>query len=455
MNTRNLLLWSLRLIILGMAVLPAVALSQTATLDGYVREGWQANLSLKQQQLVIEKSKAETKQAFGLFLPSVTLNVQHLELSGNVLNLGDLINPAFKTLNQLIGQSAFPTNLDLTLPQTRQTTLRVMQPLFQPAILFNYQIHTHLTDAQKAVLQTKARQLAADIQTAYFNYVKTLRVVELYAKTLGLVEENYRVSERLVANQKATAETVYRAKAELSDVQQKKADAEKNNDAAAQYFNFLLNRPLGTPVELVDEAALPASQLPSLDDAQRQARERREEFRQIKSGIEASEKNVSINTAAFLPTLSAAVDYGFQGNTYDFSPGKDYVAVAVMAQWNIFNGFQDNAKRQQAILESSRLKTQYDEAEQQIALQVRQAYNDACVALAAIATANDRLASAKKSFEIVSKKYEQGAASQIEYIDARTTFTNADINQILTRYESYIKVVQFDRAAARYPVSLD
>ncbi len=98
------------------------------------------------------------------------------------------------------------------------------------------------------------------------------------------------------------------------------------------------------------------------------------------------------------------------------------------------------------------MRTQLAELENQIALQVRVAFNDAAVAKAAIATANDRLASAQKSFELVTKKYEQRRAAQVEYVDTRTAFTNAGINQILTTYDYYIKYAQFERAAGLYPI---
>jgi outer membrane protein TolC len=423
------------------------------SLDDYVREGLANNLVLKQQKLMLEKSGQSVRQASGLFMPSVTLNARYTQLGGNVVNLGDALNPAYAALNQLTNSSAFPTDLDFRLPLRQETKVSITQPLLQPNVLFNYQIQNSLYSATEAATHVSERDLAAKIKTAYLTHAKTTRVVELYEKTLPLLDENVRVNERLVANQKATLDALYRAKAELSDVKQKLADAERQQDAAAQYFNYLLARPLGSEIQAIADDALAEELTMSLDDAQAKAKSSREELMQLKAGIAASETSVSINTANFFPTLSLGIDYGFQGNRYDFRSGQDFFTASLVAQWNIFNGFQDDAKRQQAVIETKRLETQLADTENLIALQVRQAHNDVCVAKQAIQTASDRLLAAQKSFELIAKKYEQGKAAQVEYLEARTAYTNAGINEIITRYDYFIKQVEMERAAGLYKLN--
>ncbi len=423
------------------------------SLDDYVREGLANNLALKQQKLMLEKSGQSVRQASGLFMPSVTLNARYTQLGGNVVNLGDALNPAYAALNQLTNSSAFPTDLDFRLPLRQETKVSITQPLLQPNVLFNYQIQNSLYSATEAATHVSERDLAAKIKTAYLTHAKTTRVVELYEKTLPLLDENVRVNERLVANQKATLDALYRAKAELSDVKQKLADAERQQDAAAQYFNYLLARPLGSEIQAIADDALAEELTMSLDDAQAKAKSSREELMQLKAGIAASETSVSINTANFFPTLSLGIDYGFQGNRYDFRSGQDFFTASLVAQWNIFNGFQDDAKRQQAVIETKRLETQLADTENLIALQVRQAHNDVRVAKQAIQNASDRWLAAQKSFELIAKKYEQGKAAQVEYLEARTAYTNAGINEIITRYDYFIKQVEMERAAGLYKLN--
>ena len=122
--------------------------------------------------------------------------------------------------------------------------------------------------------------------------------------------------------------------------------------------------------------------------------------------------------------------------------------ASLVLQWNLFNGFQDKSKRTQALLDKSRLETQLLELEKKIMLQVQEACDNLIVAHKSIISADDRLNSTKKSFKIIGKKYEQGMAPQIEYLNARTAFTNAEINQIIVKYDYCIKWAEFERVVA-------
>lgn len=51
-------------------------------------------------------------------------------------------------------------------------------------------------------------------------------------------------------NDKITVDVVYRAKAEVSEIEQKLLEANNNRELAQSYFNFLLNKPLESEIIL-------------------------------------------------------------------------------------------------------------------------------------------------------------------------------------------------------------
>ena len=86
-----------------------------------------------------------------------------------------------------------------------------------------------------------------------------------------------------------------------------------------------------------------------------------------------------------------------------------------------------------------------------MALETRTAWRAAEVARLNEATAADRLASATRSYELVERRYREGAAAQVELIDARTARTAAALNQVLTHYDLLARRVELERAAGLYP----
>ena len=419
-----------------------------------IREGLENNLALARERLAEDQSEAAVRQARALYLPTLSFDARYSRTSG-VLDVGDLVNPAYEALNQITGFNRFPTDIDATLPLAQETRFRLGQPVYNPAIRANYEASKSLRGQQGAQLRGAMRRLAADIQTAWLQHASASRVVELYQSTLTLVRENVRVNERLLAAGTITPEAVLRARADVSEVEQQLAEAEERQSAARRAWNLVLDRPLETPVPAIPDDAL-AFELPSAPDGLvRTALARREELEQTTWGERAAEAQERAATGSFLPTISLGVDYGVQGQEYRFGPDDDVLVASVVVQWNLFNGGRDVARRQQATLEARRARTQREELSRRIELEVRQTYDAARVASQATRTASDRVAAARRAFELVARRREEGLASQVEFIDARSAYTRAELNEILTRYSYAMRWVALERAAALRDVSED
>jgi outer membrane protein TolC len=274
--------------------------------------------------------------------------------------------------------------------------------------------------------------------------------VELAAETEDLLQENLRVSRSLFENQKVTRDVVYRAQAELSEVEQQKAEAEKGRILARSYFNFLLNRDLDAPVEMEIPADLPDAPDNDLAGVQQSALGKRYEVAQLESGIEAAENGVKLSRSTYLPNLLFAFDYGYQGEDYRFGGEDDFWMGSLVLQWNLFSGLQRKARSDQARADEGRLRAQLEELEQGIRLEVTEARENLIVARQTYEAAVDRDASSTKSFEIVNRKFKEGVSPQIEFLDARVTMTRAQVNLIVSTFDYHIRRAEYERVVGIY-----
>lgn len=330
------------------------------------------------------------------------------------------------------------------------TTVRVAQPVFQPAIIAGYRAASAARDAQSATQDAAVHTVAAEIRSAYLQHAKARRLADLRAATRLLLEEQVRVMTRLIEAGRATPDALSRARAELSEAVQLQAEAAQLADASAQSFNLMLARPLTEPV-LLDGDTLGFGPMPALDDAITRGRARRAELRALSAAERAALAQRQAARGNYLPNVSVALDYGFQGNEYRFASDADFTSLSVVASWNVFNGGRDAARAEQAALEAKRLALQGDEARRGVELQVRLAWQSAEVARAAIATAEDQRVAAARTHELVRRRAEEGLASPLELSQARTQLTAAELNAVFTTYDYYLRRVELDRAAALYP----
>jgi outer membrane protein TolC len=416
-------------------------------LAAIVAEALENNLGLAQESLAVERAEAGVRQARGRFFPALSLDSRYSEQTGT-LNLGDFVNPAYAALNQVTGTNQFPTDLDVTLPLAHDTRFRLVQPLFDASILAGHALARHTRDGQRLAHGTAARRLAAEAQSAFLEVGAARSARRTWEATLALVTESERVAQRLVDAGRATPDQVLRARADLSDVEQRLDEARQTEDAAARALNRILRRSLDAPVDELPDSVLRFEIALSEEQAVAGALARREELSQSDAGVRAADAGVRLASASFLPSVGLALDYGFQGSDLGFSGDDDYAVASVVLSWSLSIGGSDRARRSAARADAERLRLRRAELEDLVRLDVRQAYDAVVVARDAIGTAGARLAAARRSFELVRRRYEEGLATQVEFLDARTAFTSADLNRSATVYRYAIRYVDLERAAA-------
>ena len=428
---------------------PPTVPNARAVLDGYVAEALQANLALAQQRAAQRRADASVREANGRFLPSVGLNARYSEFSG-VVNIGDFINPAYAALNQLIGQPRFPTDISATLPFRQETKLEFTLPLFNDALFGARAAARAQRDLVGSGRRAAMRQLAADVQRAWLGYATTVRAVETLEATLPVLDENVRVSERLIANGQATPDVLLRARAERSELLQQLAETRRQRDAARRSVNLLRNAPDDAPLSLVADSTLLAT---TAIDGDRDALianalRRREELVQTGNLIELANAQTRIAESAFLPNVALAASYGVQGNRYRFDRQNDVGLASVVLGWNFFNGTQDAARREQARATRSEAEYRRREAERAVRIDVENAWDAVQAARTALTAAIDRRAAAERAFTLVQRRYAEGLATQIEYLSARSAHTGAALNEVITRFAVATRQVELERAAA-------
>jgi outer membrane protein TolC len=487
----------------GLAFGPRPAPAQTPVLDDLVDTALQSNLALQQEKRSLDRARAALAEARGRFLPSLDAQARYTRASGGRtidFPVGDLLNPVYSTLNDLTQQGAFSQieNQEIAFLREREqeTSLRLSQPVFAPGLLYGARAQRHGRDAQAAAVDALRRELVRDVQVAYFRYRQAGHRVDALDAARTLVVENRRTSRRLVDADKATEEIVFRAEAEVLAVEQQLADARAQRRRAQSYLNFLLNRSLDTPIPepaaspadlvnrrladvlgsvdlatdpppdltTVPDTTLPDTTLPdtaeagpppddALDAMQDRAQARRPELDRLSAAVRSAEAERRAAQTAYLPTVSIAVEGGIQGETYGFDGDKPFALASVVLRWNLFNGFSDRARVDQARAATRRLELQRAETERRIDLQVQQALDDVRVARRALATAQARLRAARSSFRLTNRRYEVGRASQVEFTDARTTLTEAEVNLAVTRADLLARLADLEFAAGLYPLA--
>jgi outer membrane protein len=423
-------------------------------LNEYVRYGIENNLALKQKLSGYQKSIEVLKEARGLFYPNISFNARYsVSEGGRVIEfpIGDLLNPVYATLNSLTSSQLFPMvenqQVQFLRPTEHETKLRLIQPVINADIYYNSRIKKELTIYEDADVNQYKRELTAEIKKAYYNAATADGVMLMLTDARKLLTENVRVNKKLVENDKITMDYLYRSETELSKLDQELQNAEKNRKLASAYFNFLLNRSLTDSIIIMQPPVYPVLSDYTADYA-KIAIENREELKKLSTYSNISVMQVKMNKSGELPEMFIAVDYGFQGAQYRFNKSQDYVQASAILTWNLFSGFQNRAKIRQSLLDKEIVERKLEEARKQIELQVINTMNELLTAEKGIIAAEARIINAREGFRLVKRKYEEGQASLIEFIDARTTLTQAEENLLISKFTYLSCFAEFEKVTA-------
>jgi len=434
--------------------------------ERYIAEGLRSNLALRSETLEVERAAAALAEARARYLPELSFQARYSRADGGRridLPLGAALNPAYATLNDLLTAQgrpgAFPTVNDEQIRFLRQeeqdTRVSVRQPLYAPTIAAAVRAQRALLDASSYQRMALARTLRRDITLAYLDWLKARSSTDIVSASEALLRENLRVNTSLLDNGKITEDQVLRAKAELLEVEQQQREVENLARQAQSYLNFLLNRDLGSPV---DDSAMPdasSEQEAALEQLWTEALARRPELGRIEQLQRASTAQVAAARKQKWPMLSFGIDAGTQGEDYRFGNSHNFGIASLVFTWRIFDGGGDAARVRQARASERQLVLRSEEVAQQIRLEVQQSLDRLQTARASLTTAAARAEAARAAFRIASRKRDEGVINQVEFIDARSTLTSAELNHNLTRYDVLARRAELEYATSSGDLPLD
>ncbi len=426
------MLRKLLLIPLFLATACAVLPAQDSVLEQYVAEGLSSNHALKSREISISRSILQLQQARARFFPTVDFNANYTWARGGRtidIPIGDLLNPVYSTLNQMIAEDRFPTLDNVSeqfLPNNfHETKLNLVQPLFNSDIYFAYKANQSAVAVEKAKRNAYENELVHEIRRAYFQHLQAREGKRIYEEARQVLVELKRVNEKLVENGKATPDALAQSRAELAKIDQELARSEELIATSSFYFNFLLNRSPEAEIT-IDSAYLKPDGNRLLPELATYSADARAELEALRQGMAAQQSLLDMQRyRAVLPDMYLAAQAGFQGFEYTFDENQDFWLIQVGLNWNLFGGGSRRYAKEEAAVQLSGLENDYAQLQRQLDLQMRQAWYTAQSSQASLAASRDQETAAREAFRIVRRRYQEGQALWLELIQSNNALIAA------------------------------
>jgi len=428
-----------------------------------------ANLELRAGTAGVQQRVAALDRARARYLPVLDFDARYSVADGGrtiEFPVGDLLNPVYQTLDDLLVQSGQPASfprvknqqVNLLLPQEQNTRLVLAQPIYEPRLAPAVEGNRQNLNRAEADLSGLRTRVIRDTKVAYYEWLAAQQQALVFDATLELARANLAANESLYRNGRITRDLVYRAEADLLEIEQNRLAAVSRVAVARSYVNLLRNYPLSAPVPgaTIDQPTVErfrgrvirrlAGRPLDVPVMQQVATERRAEIQSLDAAIAGSLAEQDLARAAFKPTLAVGAEAGIQGEDYGFGEDERYVLASIVLRWNAFRGGADQAALDEARALTEQLRATRDLATQQVRLEVQRALERLEVADASIGTAEKRAQAAEAGFRIAARKRDLGQINQADFIDSRRTLTDAQLNLNRVRAEFLARLAELEFA---------
>lgn len=313
-------------------------------------------------------------------------------------------------------------------------TLTGSQTLFSPDLSGAVRIAGHARRVAELGVTEAEAEIELQVRTAYITAVLAR---ELEGISVAAVDQAraFLADEQLRERAGTASELeVLRASVELANLEPQLVAAQNAADLAERELKRLIDLPMDEPVTLTTALVEPTAA--DLDDAEIPAivvEGRRAAIESAERQVRIREAQLSMERAAFLPTLRLRMNYGtvvFPDGAFNLR-GQDWLTdwnMTIGLEVPIFSGFRRVAKVAAASAQLDQAELGLVQLRENVQLQFQQARSERTRARATIGARKQTVAQAERVHDLTALRYDRGLATQLEVSDARLALLQARTN---------------------------
>lgn len=299
--------------------------------------------------------------------------------------------------------------------------------------------------------EEKARiiqDLILGVHQGYYGLAAALEARQVAEKNLSQIKEHLRLARERKAAGAVPLADVLRVQVEAANGELSLVRAETLVRISKGNLNTVMGLPAEMPIVIAATGdGIPSPDQINLTQAFEQAVQSRPELKGALKRIEASKGGVDLAKSAFGPKVRAEGSYGRRDT--EFIPRDEEWLAGISIEWPLFTGFYRQHRLARAKAEVSK-----EEAEaKQLLLKVRQevwtAHSKLKEAFEAVQATKTLVQDARESMRLAKERYEVGAGTITDLLDAQTALARALATQVETEWDYHTAMAVFERSIGK------
>jgi outer membrane protein TolC len=402
-----------------------------------IERGLDFNLGALGLSNAARQAQGQSQVARSALLPNISGNVTETEQQTNLRASGIRFNapiPGF----------AFPTIVGPFNVIDFRASLS--QSIFDMTARNNYRSAKELSRASQFSARDARDLVVLAVAGAYLQAIATKERVKSAHAQFDTADALYKQNLEKRGVGLVAQVDVDRSQVEALAQQQRVTSLE--NDLAKQKISLarMTGLPPSDDFDLTDDIPFLAAPALSLDDALKQAFDRRADLKAADSQVRAAERTLAAARDERLPSLSVSGDYGAIGENPAQSHGT-FTAVATV-HLPIWQGGRTEGDIKEAEATLAQRRAELEDLKSQVESDVRNAYLDLRAATSQVEVARKNLEVSTETLDLTRQRFEAGVTDNVEVIQAQEFLTSAELDVINSVFAHNVAKLSLARSIA-------
>jgi len=313
----------------------------------------------------------------------------------------------------------------------------------------NYKKSRNDEKASRFNLESTRQMTIYNVEESCLALLKSQALLEVYRETIRSSEEALKKAQSMELIGAAPRSDVLKAKVKFESDKMRFIQAENEVEVARANLNYVLGFDVNRQTEVSDPSIETRWDL-TYDEAVELAKDNHPELKKRNFEIESARNEIRMAKSSYLPQLTGSLNYSWYneklsniGNMFD----EDYNWTGrINLGISLFEGFSRPANVSRAKIGYKSLKILESETERNVLLEVKTAFLGMKAAEKQIEVANESLLSAEEDLKQSTTRYQLGAGTMLEQIDAQVAITSARANKIQADYDYRLAITRMKKS---------
>ena len=425
---------------------PPATAADVLTLEKSIEIAVERSLSVLSADEEVRAKEFEERAAKADFYPKLSTSYLYTRIDSSTVDDARATTYAY---NPITGTHV-PLEISPIKPNNYAWDITAAQPLFTGwRLTLARDLAALGVDIAQIRKETTVQNLVLEVKKAYYGILKAEKLRTVAKQSVEQLKAQLEVSKAFFEEGLTAKNDLLQTEVQMAQARQDLIRATNGVQLAKSRFNTLLRLGVSEEVEIQDILDYTPVRLP-LDEALERAVRTRPEIQEVSLAAVSAEKRVKLSKSGFYPSLALIGNY--KRETDDVllralvREDPDIWTITLQGEWTFWEWGKTKHEVAAARARSTKARHLLNEVQDNIRLEVKDAYLSLREAEENIQVAKTAVVQAEENFRMNEERYKQQVATSTDVFVAQTLLTQARTNYFNALSDHNIAWARLERA---------